>query len=87
MFNLSIISGTEMNYFIQRIKDFYIQIWYSDVTESSKLETYRLIKNSFEREKSCDSNINHRISLTKFRCSSHKRLIEKGRFRNIKKRK
>ena len=35
LFHLRSISGTEMNNIIQRIKDVYIQSWYSDVNESN----------------------------------------------------
>ena len=54
-----------------------------EVNESSKFETYRLIKNTFAREKylDCVSNSKHRLSLTRLRCSSQKLLIEEGRFR------
>ena len=50
-----------------------------------KLSTYKNVKCNigFEKYLSCVKNINHRIALTRLRCSSHKLAIEDGRFRNL----
>ena len=50
-----------------------------------KLSTYKKIKTNICQEKylSCVVNNNHRIALSRLRCSAHKLAIEEGRFRNI----
>ena len=70
---------------IQRIYDQYYQQWFSEINNSSKLDTYSLIKSTFGKEKYLDCIINnkYRIALSRFRCSAHKLMIEEGRFRNI----
>lgn len=79
------LSNVQIQNVIQRIYDQYLQQWFSDLRTQPKLETYCLLKTDFEPEKyiSCVKNENHRISLTRFRCSAHNLLIEEGRHRNI----
>jgi hypothetical protein len=62
--------------------------FYSALRNSPKLETYCLIKTDFCTEKylSSISNINHRITLSRLRCSAHNLLIDEGRHRNIDRR-
>jgi hypothetical protein len=70
---------------IQRIYDQYNQQWLSEISNSSKLETYKIIKDSFDFEKYLSLVINpkFRKALSRFRCSAHRLMIEEGRFRNI----
>ena len=79
------VTNVDLKCVIQRICDQYIQSWFDDISKSSKLETYYFIKNSFEQEIYISSvnNNNHRIALTRLRCSAHKLMIEEGRIRNI----
>lgn len=68
-----------------RILDIYKQNWYSRINNSSRLSSLSLIKHEFEQEKYLNViNTNkYRISLTKFRLSSHNLAIETGRHDNI----
>ena len=52
----------------------------------SKLRTYKTLKQNafFEEYLTSIQNVSDRISLTKFRLSNHKLMIEKGRYHNIK---
>lgn len=43
MWNVN-ISKDQIQYLIQRVKDQYIQQWYSDIYNTSKLDTYCMIK-------------------------------------------
>ena len=53
--------------------------------ETSKLRTYSLVKKEAKRELYLTSvkNVEDRISMTKFRLSNHKLMIEKGRHLNM----
>ena len=79
------ITKLQLEMAIQCIYDQYYQSWYRDLNNSSKLETLKSLNKVFDLEKylSCIKIDNHRIALTRFRCSAHKLLIEEGRFRNI----
>ena len=57
----------------QRITDIYKQSWYSNINNSSKLETYSLFKHEFVLENYLDliKCKKYRIALSKFRTSSH----------------
>ena len=68
--------------YTQRLKDQYIQNWRESCQTSSKLSTYVMFKQIFECE-----NYFHILNIKKFRyafvslrCSSHKLMIEKGRY-------
>lgn len=69
----------------QRLLDMYLQKWYSDVNNSSRLETYSLFKHShcFEEYLDYVKEPKFRISLTQFRTSSHDLAIEHGRYSNV----
>ena len=69
----------------QRILDQYKQSWYSDINNSQRLISYSRFKHNFELEAYLD-NVKDRklkIALSRFRLSSHKLEIERGRYRNI----
>lgn len=68
-----------------RILDMYKQSWYGNINNSSRLSSYSIYKHEFQLEKylTVINKDNHRISLTKFRVSSHNLEIEKGRHENI----
>ena len=85
LWEINDVNNLQINMVIQRIYDQYLQHWYSETSSSTKLETYALIKPAFEFEKylDCVQNNNHRIALTRLRCSAHKLNIEEGRHRNI----
>ena len=63
-----------------RILDTYKQTWYS-----SRLSSYNIFKHTFEMEDYFKyvNTSKYRISLTKFRLSSHCLAIEEGRYENI----
>lgn len=67
-----------------RILDIYKQSWYTNINNSSRLESYSLHKHTFELEQYLNviNKDKHRIALTKFRVSSHNLEIEKGRHEN-----
>ena len=73
-----------LNDIVQRIKDQYIQNWFSQLDNYAKLGTYRTFKSTFEPEKyiTCLNNRCHFYSLARFRCSAHKLVIEEGIHRN-----
>ena len=68
----------------QRIIDQYMQLWSSNINESSKLNWYRLFKNNFslqtETYLNCINNCKFRNALCKFRLSAHSLEIETGRY-------
>ena len=69
----------------QRILDNYLQKWYADINNSSRLQSYCIFKHSFDREKylSVISDYKLRNTLSRFRMSSHNLYIETGRYYNI----
>lgn len=85
LWNNTNVTKLQLNSVIQRIYDQYIQQWYTELSNSRKLETYCIFKDCFVNEKylHCVNNINYRVALTRFRCSAHRLLIEEGRYRNI----
>ena len=68
-----------------RILDIHQQSWYSAINNSSRLETYPLLKHDFIFEPYLDyiKEKRFRIAMTRFRTSSHDIFIEKGRHLNI----
>ena len=60
-------------------------MWHDEMTSMPKLRTYVTFKSLLEPEKylSCVYPAKFRISLSKFRCASHKYNIETGRHNNI----
>ena len=74
----------QINRVIETLHDQFLQGFYADLREKSKLTTYNQIKVIFKPEQYliCVNNIKHRIALTRLRCSAHRLLIEEGRFHN-----
>ena len=68
----------------QRILDTYKQTWYSEINNSSRLQSYSIFKHDFELERYLDLDIDkkYKLALTRFRTSSHKLMIEIGRYDN-----
>lgn len=66
----------------KRIVDTYRQNWYTEINNSSRLETYSIFKHDFEREKylNCIPENKYKIALTRLRTSSHNLAIETGRY-------
>ena len=85
---LSIIISNEASFlrlFEQRIRDNYLQEWFSQVRNTSDYRLFKKIKSNFEFEKylSMDNKL-FRISITKVRLSSHLFYIERGRWEKQK---
>ena len=74
MWNNANVSGVILNDIVQRIKDQYIQNWFSQLENYAKLYKYRTFKSTFEPEKFITflNNRCHFYSLAIFRCSAHK---------------
>ena len=72
--------------FSQRLKDIYQQNWLEKLSLSTKCEYYLAVKTYINTEYylSCVTVKKFRVSLARFRCSSHDLWIEKGRYFNIK---
>ena len=85
LWNNDNVTLLQLNKVIERLKDQYLQYFYSELNKCSKLITYNKIKKEFTREKylDCVTNDKHRVALSRFRCSAHKLAIEEGRYRNI----
>ena len=68
--------------FEQRSKDIFIQECLSDISLSPRCRMYKEIKPTFGGELYLEMNINTRLRscLTKLRLSSHKYLVERGRW-------
>ena len=69
----------------QRILDMYNQKWYSDINNSSRLQSYSIFKHNFTLEKYLKISMEnkYKYALSRFRASSHDLLIETGRYENI----
>ena len=68
----------------QSLHDQYIQTWHTNLYNSEKCITYRLIKRELQFEKYlCELPPSLFIPLCKYRLSNHKLPIEKGRYLNI----
>ena len=69
----------------QRILDIYNQKWYSDINNSSRLQSYSIFKHNFTLEKYLKISMEnkYKYALSRFRTSSHDLLIETGRYENI----
>ena len=63
----------------------YKQTWYSNINNSTRLQSYSLIKHELNLETYLKvlSNKKYRIALCKFRLSAHNLNIEAGRYENI----
>ena len=86
-----ILNGSKKNpenIVFQRNNDIFHQRSFAEISDqSSKLRTYGLIKSEIREEPYLRivKNIKDRISMTKFRLSNHKLMIETGRHRNMDK--
>ena len=70
----------------KRVTDVFFQNAFTEISsDSSKLRTYCLFKKEVRREPYLSNikNVKDRISMTKFRLSNHKLMIEKGRHLNL----
>lgn len=69
----------------QRILDQYYQSWYSNINNSQRLSAYSRFKHSFNLEPYLDIiyDRKYKIALSRFRLSSHRLEIERGRYLNI----
>ena len=68
----------------QRIRDQFIQSFFTDISTNVRLHKYSCFKESFEYEKYLEVlNSKERNVLCRFRCSGHSLMIEKGRHLNI----
>lgn len=80
------VTNLQLKCMIQTLYDQYLQGWFSELRNSSKLCTYNQIKSIFESEKylKAVTNIQHRYALSRFRCSAHHLNIEEGRYKNLR---
>ena len=64
----------------ERVYDQYLQEWFRELNDMSKLSTCKSYKSQFYMAKyfECVTNESHRSELTGFRCSSHNFEIETG---------
>ena len=68
----------------QRIRDQFIQSFFTDISANVRLHKYSCFKESFEYEKYLEVlNSKERNVLCRFRCSGHNLMTEKGRHLNI----
>ena len=69
----------------QRIIDNYLQKWYAEINNSSRLQSYSIHKHNFELEPylSIIHDTKIKVALSRFRISSHSLRIETGRYENI----
>ena len=63
----------------------YNQKWYSDINNSSRLQSYSIFKHNLTLEKYLKISMEnkYKYALSRFRTSSHDLLIETGRYENI----
>ena len=68
-----------------RIFDTYKQSWYSEINNSPRLQSYSIFKHLFQTEKYLDviPEKKYKISLSRFRTSSHDLKIESGRYNSV----
>ena len=83
--DLESISAQSLNSIIDTVKQRYITFWKHQIEHSSKLYFYSTFKKEYQLEKylTVIRNTNQRRSLTRFRISNHKLMIECGRYHNI----
>ena len=67
------------------LKDVFIASWNTSISNSTKLDFYRKVKDQFIWEPYLGAKISsqHRFSTTRIRCSAHKLNIELGRYNGI----
>ena len=85
MHSKSTVTKADIEMISRKIKDTFIQNWFTDIENSSKLQCYRSFKTFFKYESylNCVINDKQRIERKRLRCSSHHLLIEEGRFTSI----
>ena len=83
--DLESISAQSLNPIIDSVKQSFVTLWKNQIEHSSKLYFYSTLKTEYELEKylTVIKNTNHRRTLTRFRISNHKLMIECGRYHNI----
>lgn len=66
----------------QRIIDNYLQKWYSEINNSTRLQHYCIFKHDFNLEKYLEIHLDRKYvtTLSRFRTSSHSLFIESGRY-------
>ena len=71
--------------FKQRLIDCMKQNWHGSIDDSPRCDTYKYFKTLLNPEKylCIDMPFLHKKAMSRFRCSSHKLMIETGRHRNI----
>ena len=64
----------------------YNSVWLNEMGQNKRLDSYITFKSLLEPEKylTCIKNLHHRRILSKFRCSCHLFMIERGRHLGIK---
>ena len=69
----------------QRISDIYKQTWYTTLCNSNRLSSYVMCRTELQMENYLNNIYveKYRITLTKFRLSSHDLAIEKDRYTNV----
>ena len=69
----------------QRQIDNYLQKWYAEINNSSRLQSYCIFKHSFETESYLNTlaEKEYRVALSRFRISAHNLEIETGRYDNL----
>ena len=74
-----------LNAIKRRIYDSYSQAWYAEINNSNRLITYARYKHEFAFENYLDfiTEKKYRISLTRFKLSSHELHIERGRYEHV----
>ena len=79
------ISKLQLDMAIQTVYDQYCQVWYSELAQPNKLDTFKAVNKvfNFENYISCIRIEKYRVALSRFRCSAHRLMIEEGRYRNI----
>ena len=83
--NQDTILTMRLNTIKQRLLDHYYQSWYSNINNSRRQNTYCIFKHTFNLEPYLDIITNKRLrsALRRYRLSSHKLKIERGRYHNI----
>ena len=67
-----------------RIRDQYIQEFFTNINNNARLEKYCIFKTEFVYEEYLNiMDQKARNEISKFRCSAHKLLVERGRYQNV----
>ena len=87
IFENQAISQIELSHVKKRLYDNYLQKWSNNISVLSKSESYCMYKNyndlCIEKYLINVTNVKHRITLSRFRCSSHNLMIEEGKIRKL----